>query len=323
MNNKGLAYVHHGARNPFDGKPGYGLTEGMAVLHTLRFANNAAEAEALQLAYPLSTKIGSLWADTDGNAFCIECREPKAIRRPGDCDEKDFIYVANNRLCKEPDRGNGDTSIPHGGWIGTKNADKETVCIDISNIPRNLQIYDLLSKGHGRVNLEYVIMMWREPGNPPSYPTIEEAIAAYDVSGGKGWDIEIGSLINSIIAIVVPDNGNEGLYYVCNGSAGRVVHPYEPTGFRYAIAPTYSFYQLKLASAPEKVATSARIRTQYDLYYTSNELSFLVLLHPGRQDRLDSSLLRQLCCLVLLWSIKRGELLRPSGPLLGLSLIHI
>lgn len=281
MNNKGLVYVHHGAGNPVDGKPGYGVPEGIACLHTLRFANNAAEAEALQLSYPLTNKVGGLWADVNGNAFCIECRDPKAIRRPGYCGEKDFIYVANNRLCRELDRGDGDTYVPHGGWIGSKNASKEQIARDICSIPRNLQMYDLLIKGHGKVDLEYVMMMWRNPGNPPAYPTIEEAIDAYVVNGGKGWDIKIGSLYNSLVGIVAPDNGNEGLYYICNGSAGRIVHPYAPTAFRYAIAPTYTFYKLKLASNPEEVAISARVHAQHGLYYASTELRKLNYLDNG------------------------------------------
>ncbi|MFC1820845.1 hypothetical protein ACFLZG_07175, partial [Thermodesulfobacteriota bacterium] len=136
------------------------------------------------------------------------------IRRPEDCGEKDFIYVANNRLCKNLDRGNGDTYIPHGGWIGSKNIYNQlTPMLDISSMSRNLQMYDLLNKHHGKINLEYVMMMWRAAGNPPAYSTIEEAIDKYEVSGGKGWDIKIGTLINSFIGIIIPDNGNEGLYF--------------------------------------------------------------------------------------------------------------
>ena len=54
MNNKGLAYVHHGATHWIRSKPEEqwteGITEGLANLHTLRFANNAAAAKDMQLA---------------------------------------------------------------------------------------------------------------------------------------------------------------------------------------------------------------------------------------------------------------------------------
>ena len=49
MNNKGLVYVHHGATHWIRSKPKEqwteGITEGIANLHTLRFANNAAGSE--------------------------------------------------------------------------------------------------------------------------------------------------------------------------------------------------------------------------------------------------------------------------------------
>jgi hypothetical protein len=281
MNNKGLVFVHHGAGNPVDGKPGYGVPTGIATFHTLRFANNAAEAEALQLAYPLGCKAGGLWVDVKGNAFCIECRYPKAIRRPGDCGENDFIYVANNRLCRELDRSAGDTYLPHAGWIGSKNTSKDSISREIYSVPRNLQMYDTLTKHHGKVDLEFVKAMWRVHGNPPSYANLEEAIATYNVSGGKGWDVKISNLHNSIVAIGLPDEGDEGLYYVCSSSAARIAHPGNPIGFRYSIAPSYAFYQLKLASNPEKVAIAARTRAQSDLYHANTELRKLNYLNNG------------------------------------------
>ena len=88
MNNKGLAYVHHGATHWIQSKPKEqwteGVPEGVANLHTLRFAKQAAEAKDMQLAYASGDGFaGGFWADIQGNAYVIESREnPRAIRAP-------------------------------------------------------------------------------------------------------------------------------------------------------------------------------------------------------------------------------------------------
>ena len=112
---------------------------------------------------------------------------------------------------------------------------------------------------------------------------LEEASAAYCDTKGKGWDQKICNQLNAVVGIVLPDSGDEGLYYVCTGCAARVAYPLLPLpdGLSYTIAPTYSFYQLKLASSPEQVVTSARAQAQYDLYYTNLELRKLNYLNDG------------------------------------------
>lgn len=279
MNNKGLAYVHHGATHWIRGKPEeeftYGVKEGFAILHTLRFANNAAEAEKMQLSYLSGDGYaGGFWVDVSGNAFDIECREsPKAIRRPGDYGETDFLYSTNNALhknlghCQKAPDGAGNIHIPHGGWLGGH-------FWSITSVHRNLEIWNMLHNYRGKVNLEFAKMMWRFPGKPPTYPTLEEADAAFIRTRGEGWDIKICYSPNTVVGIMLPDDGDEGLYYVSSGCAARVANPMGPgpTGHNYLIEPTWSFYELKLASGPDKVMGSAKRRAQHCLYYANREL---------------------------------------------------
>lgn len=275
MNNKGLAYVHHGATHWIQCRPRDkwtdGIPSGIANVHTLRFANSAVETRDMQLGYPSRDGYaGGFWADLNGNAFVIECREdPQAIRQAGDYDEKDFLYATNNALHKDlghcqnpPPKGN--VYIPHGGWLGSG--------ITISSVSRNLGIWNMLHNYHGEVDLEFVKMMWRFSGKQPSFSTLEAADAAYYETQGEGWDTKICSLTNGIVGIMVPDNGCEGLYYVCNGCASQIAFPQYPHGHYYQIAPTYSFYQLKLASGPKEAVQAAKVRSKYELYYANREL---------------------------------------------------
>ena len=275
MNNQGLAYVHHGATHWIQSKPKEkwteGITEGIANLHTLRFAHDATEAKEMQLAYPSGDGFtGGFWADVQGNAYVIESREnPRAIRRPGDYDERDFIYSTNNALCKElahcqdpPPQGN--IYIPHGGWLGTG--------ATISSVPRNLGLWNMLHNYHGHVDLDFAKMISRFPGQPPAYPTLEEADAAYYKTQGKGWDAKMCDLENALVGIMLPHKGNEGRYYVSHGCPARVAYPLLPQGHYYRIAPTYSYYELTLAASPQEVAKLAKRRAQYELYYANQEL---------------------------------------------------
>lgn len=287
MNNKSLAYVHHGSTHWIKSKPvekyTYGVKEGFAVLHTLRFADNAAEAEKMQWAYPSGDGfVGGFWVDAGGNAFVIESRDnPKVIRRSGDYGETDFLYATNNAMGKElghcqpsdPKLGvDKNVYFEHGGWCGSSHA-------TISSVQRNLGLWNMLHNYKGEVDIKFGEMMWRFAGKKPDYPTLEEAEAAYYKTLGEGWDSHMCYSLNHVIANMLPDNGNEGLYCVTDGCPARVTWParatiWEPfsSGHTYRIAPTYSFYELKLTSSPKEVLVAAKRRAQYDLYDANREL---------------------------------------------------
>ena len=177
MNNKGLAYAHHGAGTDGNEKPGYGIPQSLQIMHTLRFANNADEALALQLAYPRGERARGIWADVGGNAFVLECRDPHVVRRAGNYGEQDFLYASNTCLAEELEPfmdkglGRGFNTPPfyvnHGGW----NVD------DLNSVRRNLYMWNILHNYHGKVDHDFVEMLWRFPNKPPFYPTLEEADA--------------------------------------------------------------------------------------------------------------------------------------------------
>jgi hypothetical protein len=289
MNNKGLVYVHHGCtlsgkgyKDPISNRFNsndvvtYGIPMGMQIIHNLRFSNNAAEALELLVAYPRQavagiTNGGGFWVDTSGDGFVIENVEnPFIIRRAGYVGETDFLFATNNRLCKE---SNGislcqaKVYIPHAGWFeeGEKvlrGADGRLPAQDA--VERNLGIWNLLHNYHGEVDLEFAKMTWRFPAQMP---------------GGEP-EYRICNLHAAGLGIALPDDGDEGSYYVSTGSPARIAYTPSPSTQSFRIAPTYSFYQLKLASSPDKVTTAAMLQATHDLHYADQELRKLTYWDP-------------------------------------------
>jgi hypothetical protein len=278
MNNQGVTMFHHGCTGylgrylkPEERHYGYGVPNTMITMVALRNAQDANGAMEIVLSLPSGDgRIGGAWADVGGNAFVIENREnPRCIRKPGDNEETDFIYSTNNLFSKElkhamkPPPG-GNVFVPHGGWLGTGQS--------IRSVPRNLQLWDMLQFYQGKVDLDFATMMYRFTGGAPEYPSLEEADLRYNPTQGKGWNITIGSLKNSMVGVLKPDKGDKGLYFVSNGCPARVSFPGGPKDHYYPVAPTSSFYELKLDSTAEKLVMAARDRAQYDLYYANREL---------------------------------------------------
>jgi hypothetical protein len=268
MNNKGLAYVHHGSGIFGDDKPGPGIPDILSAQHTLRFAKNLDEALTMQMAYPRGIRAAGLWADTSGKAFVLECRNPQVVRRAGDFGERDFLYVTNNSLYRELDRfmqnrfGWDTVYVPHGGW----NLD------DMNSVKRNLCMWNALHNYHGAIDLDSVKMLWRFPSQPPDYPALEEADVKLYTTKGLGWNTHICNLANGIVGIMQPDNGDKGLYYACVGTANKQAEPLTPGWHYYTIAATYTFFELQLGARPTDIVNAAKKRAQYDLYYANREL---------------------------------------------------
>jgi hypothetical protein len=269
MNNKGLAFVHH-CSGTSDGneKPGCGIPVRLSTQHTLRFARNADEALALQLAYPSGIRTAGLWADIGGRAFALECREPRVVRKAGDHDERDFLYVTNNSIAREMGTFLQNRFkwpllyIPHGGW----NVD------DMNSVRRNLCMWNALHNYYGQVDLDFVKMLLRFPSQPPGYPALEEADIKLFTTQGMGWDTHIANLGNAIVGILQPDNGNKGLYYACVGPAYRQAEPLTAGYHYYQVAATHTFFEVQLASSPDDISNATKKRAQYDLYYANREL---------------------------------------------------
>lgn len=236
MNNKGLAYVHHGGCRPGPvcncghlPKPPYALVMPFSTMHILRFAKDAKEAKEMTMSFPVLS--GGVFADIRGNNWCIECTDPPAIRQAGYLGEKDFIYATNNGLCKEVGK-EGWKYIPHAGWMGSKGEAG-------NSITRNVEAWNLFTNYHGNVDLEFAKMIWRFPGTPAA--GLEERY--------------LGSKSNSTPSVGIPDNGNNGVFYLATGSPIRS-DPVKRGFFRPD--NTYAYMQLKLAADPRSAVEASR-----------------------------------------------------------------
>ncbi len=286
MNSKGLVYVHHGGCATLGNeKRDYSVPLSLQIQHTLRFASNATDALTMELVYPRGTRAVGLWADISGDAFVLECRDPKVVRRAGDHGEQDFLYATNNCL---------DESLkpflknmigwpldyyPHGGWNPS----------DMNSVGRCLYMWNALHNYHGKVDMDFVKMMLRFP-TQRVYPILDEVPTQIYKVLGVDWNTHIGHLANQRVGIMLPDNGDKGLYYLCTGPLDRHVerltersHLSTDIATRRAeqltagssffqIAATHTFFELRLASSPEDIVTAAKKRAQYDLYYANKEL---------------------------------------------------
>jgi len=92
---------------------------------------------------------------------------------------------------------------------------------------------------------------------------------------------------NLWVAVALPDNGDNGVAFICTGPAGRVLHsstasdgtPMVPT-YQY-IAGTHTFYQLSLASCPKEVAEKAQKAASEDIAAAYSRLMFLNFTDSG------------------------------------------
>jgi hypothetical protein len=280
MNNRGVCNVHHGTTgyydryvNPEKEHSGEGVPRLFLLMHALRFANSAEEAADISMSIPNpGGRQGGFWADTGGHALVIENRDdPRVIRRPGEHGERDFLYATNNLFseelkgCYNPPPGQQVIFFPHVGYLGTEGS--------LGSIGRNFELWNLFHNYHGEVDLDFARMMWRFQGPPLPYATIEEAVEDYDRSQARLWNAHICQTGNAMVGILQPDDGDEGLLHVSHGCAARGVDsPTYDGGVVVRLRPTYTFFELKLASDPREVSRAAQTRARYDLWYAYQEL---------------------------------------------------
>jgi len=267
LNENGLIYVHHGLTQGSKEKK-YGIYSTPAILHTLRYANNAEEAVQMQLSYDTVGGCGGFWADIDGNALVIERREPPVIRKSGDLGEVDFLYATNTNLSREVCQ-EGQVFIPRAGCV---NKEKDKYWGD-----RNLQYWHMLTDYHGSIDFNFAKMTWRYPGDPLPVEYGPDdwdklANAHYNQHHRAGWAYTVGRDTNSHIGIVMPD---EKLYYACNHYASQRTNTGSPKSMHGQSYPPYAtrtFFQLKLEESPEKVAKAAQYQAEIDLFCANREL---------------------------------------------------
>lgn len=249
MNNKGLFIGNSGGGgSPRDIDANYGISWFCGLPHMARFSNNAVEARDMITKWQIDIAENFHFVDVEGNAFIVEKTSAiQAVRKPGDFGEKDFLFSTNNYLC-EPMKvtKKGDFIKEHGGY-GAYAA------------PRNKVFWDMLNNYQGNVDVEFMKMILRFPGNPPPYPP------------GGGWDAVICRPSNSWVSVLIPDDGNKGIAHICTGPAGRVIHSSRSASGRtmrtnYLIPEgTHTFFTIKLAENPGAVIRDSRRNTRNDI----------------------------------------------------------
>ena len=242
MNNKGLFIGNSGGGgSPRDIDANYGISWFCGLPHMVRFSNNAVEAKDMITKWQIDIAENFHLVDIKGNAFVVEKTSAiQSVRKSGDFGEKDFMFSTNNYLNdKMKVTKRGEFIKEHGGY-GAYAA------------PRNKLFWDMLHNYRGEVDVEFMKMILRFPGNPPPYPPED------------GWDAKICRPSNSWVSVLIPDDGHEGVAHVCTGPAGRVIHSSMGSGRRvmrtnYLIPNgTHTFFTIKLAENPVLVIRNVR-----------------------------------------------------------------
>jgi hypothetical protein len=311
MNNKGLAYVEHGGQ-PRMIEPkkywGYGIRRATSVLHILRYANNAHEALKMEMEAPIGDvgmdnyTIGGFYADSNYGYVLESRKEPVALREAGYMGETDFLYANNSAMHREASKAgwmqedqakNGDWEWDeHAGWSprnfqglhladlfkgGDGQARVGLRGMYYGSARRNRFHYNFISKAIGKIDTEFMKMMFRYRGIHPDIPW-KEKVSNYNKNGGWG-EITIGHAGNGIITITKPDNGPNGIYSVCVGQAARGLNGNSP--FFASYCPMYNetntFWELKLAETPKAAVTFARAKAKEFLETAKNNLSKMKL----------------------------------------------
>jgi hypothetical protein len=307
MNDRGLAYVHHGGANT--GEPesewGYGVRRGPATFHILQFADDARAARDMQLRWPVGDSgislgtPGGLFADR-GYGFSLEARAgapaaPRPIVREHSYDAFgtafDFLYANNNALAPE----SGHLNVPPpagyryslaGGWftfdpdqIAAEPGAKMFRRLNTKNSEcRNRYAYRTLMLGYGAIDLDYMTMAYRQSGTIP--PGDHDEVCAR-WHAGEQWDCSTAHRANAFTAVLSPRAGDGGVYRGCVGPANRAVNCRDPGHGYYYFDETNAFWELRLGPTPEAMADEAAGRARRELDAARRRRAALPADHAG------------------------------------------
>lgn len=291
MNNKGVAYVHHGG-GVHVAEPeelwGYGVRRGPSTFHILQFANSAEDAREIELAMPIGEtngilgSVGGFYADKD-YGYILESRynaknDGAPIIREQmsfDGEAKDILYANNNSL--HPDTRNGYVNgapgsfaeaqgdyleyDPIAGWHVDAPVEKLPAKSPLqllstmsqkSSQGRNRFLYRALGSQIGEINIDFMKAMYRTGAQVDTQtPNVE--IAKTYLTGGE-WDVSAAQRANAFVAIMAPDNGPNGKYWACIGPAKRGLPAIGPAHGFFYYDETAAFWELTLAESPEEMA---------------------------------------------------------------------
>ena len=265
MNNRGFFLGNSGGGGSSrDVDTNYGLSWSCSLTHIVRFANSANEARDMLLPWQINIPENFHFVDVNGGAYVVEkTAAVQSVRKSGDFGERDFLYSTNNYLNKEmmPTKKGGFIK-QHGGY-GAYAA------------PRNLMLWDMLHNYHSHIDVEFMKMMLRFPGDAPPNPP------------EGGWDAKVCRPSNSWVSVLLPDDGDEGVAYICTGPAGRVIHSSTASNgekmrssYPY-IKGTHTFYKLTLAANPKDAVKAAQKAAGVNIAAAYKKLMYLNFTDTG------------------------------------------
>lgn len=291
MNNKGLAYIHHGGGlhgiEAADDR-GYGLRRGASVFHNLRFANSAKEALQNELNWPIGDvgtvlgSVGGFYADATYGYVC-EARPSSGVGedpivRERSYDEAgrsyQFLYANNNSLHPRSSAGFG--APEHGyqfnvveGWVQDRPASVASLSeirfasalSTKSSQGRNRYLFDSMRATYGSIDLDEMARIY-STGAPERYRSDglrmshKEREAAW--LNGMPWPSSICHRVNAFTAIMKPDNGDRGVYMGCIGPASGTALMHIPGHGYYYYNESNEFWEIRLRNTPEALLNDAK-----------------------------------------------------------------
>jgi hypothetical protein len=140
---------------------------------------------------------------------------------------------------------------------------------------RNVYFNNVLSSAVGKIDYEYMKSIFRKSGSFPA-GSWKEIIENYQKTGQWG-NYSTGHASNALVVVTRPDNGNDGIYSVCAGTAARGVTSNNPTRACPIFNETNAFWELKLAATPDDILMHARQKAEELIKEASSDLAELPL----------------------------------------------
>jgi hypothetical protein len=312
MNSKGVAYVHHGGGPKFlEPKKywGYGVRRAASVMHIMRYAETAEQALDMEMSMPIGDigkgdqgTVGGFYAD-DNYGYVIEGRkEPVAIREAGLMGETDFLYANNSAIHPRAIESEWMSSSkdgwkydPHGGWrpktptgltksigvflqwasgrLSTSDMMIRGMMMSYDNsADRNLYMFNMLDSGKGKIDSEYMKMMYRIGGKLPEGP-FDKIVKDYQKTGNWGI-VTTAHASNAITTVMKP---SDGLFSLCTGPAKAGMKPLFPGSIIPIYRETNAFFEIKLDETPEYMVEYAQENAEQFISQAEtllNEVSF-------------------------------------------------
>ncbi|MEM1112927.1 MAG: hypothetical protein AAGI11_13535 [Pseudomonadota bacterium] len=314
MNNRGVAYVHHGGE-PHVMEPehswGYGVMRGATTFHGLRYANSARDAYDQVMSYPIGNvgcalgSAGGQWADHH-NGYVFESRyrseeHPEGLVRTCTFDHQgkshSILYTGNSSLHADA------SSLNHGHAEGVMEYDIERgwhtydaskfaasnmivsalrMCAGPTGAERNKCFFDLSIPASGHIDDTFVERLYATPQRDipaaEDYPERVRQIA----EEGYRFAASPGHRGNAFTSLMFPDDGDQGLYSGCVGPINYHHVPRGATHGFYYYGETNAYWTLRLADTAEGMAQDARARLLEDSEAAARELSALDAGYAGK-----------------------------------------